>query len=242
MLRLLIADTADALATAVEKQLKNNFEIRVCRDGNRAMKLISSFVPDIIVLDLMLPELDGMSVLYNLRASGKKTKVIVLSRHYNPCDLAKLEKLGVNYILRKPCALSTLLINILELSREQHENAYILTPEEEAENILLQLSFRLDLSRCKCVYYAILERLRNEDCFVTKELYPNVAKICGGTSGRVEKAIRDAIKDAWENGNKAIWQIYFPSGQCPSNECFVGTMAVRLRRLCGRKYILDKAQ
>ncbi len=242
MQRLLIADTAEAFVSAAQKQLKNSFEIKVCHDGIRAAELINSFVPDILVLDMMLPELDGMSILYNLRAAAKRTKVITLSRHYNPCDLAKLEKLDVSSVLMKPCALSALLARINEIAKDRQESDDGFCVEEELDHILLQLSFRLDMDRSQCVHHGILERFYNESCFVTKELYPKVAKICGGTISRVEKAIRDAIKDAWENGNKAVWQMYFPSENCPSNECFIGTMSVYLRRLCGRERKVKKAQ
>lgn len=242
MQRLLIADTAVALASALEKQLKKSFEVKVCHDGIRAAELINSFVPDILVLDMMLPDLDGFSILYNLRASGKRIKVITVSRHYNSCDLVKLEKLEVDYILPKPYALSAMVMRIMDVAVQRQGGQENLCVEEELGNILLQLSFRLDMDRSKCVYYAILERLRKDTCYVTKELYPTVARICGGTTGRVEKAIRDAITDAFSNGNSAVWRLYFPSGKCPSNECFIGTMSVYLRKLCGMEQKVKKAQ
>ena len=214
----------------------------VCHDGNQALELVSSFVPDILLLDLMLPNLDGLSVLYNLRASGNRVKVITLSSYYGDCVLARLEKLDVSYVLMKPCALSAVVARVHELVSKQDKKPGDFCAESEIADILLQLSFRLDMPRCDCVQYAIRERFINEHCFVTKELYPAVAKYYGGTTTRVEKAIRDSIRDAYENGNRAVWRLYFPSGKCPSNEVFIGRMVVYLRRLCGKNKKLDKAQ
>lgn len=241
MPRLLIADAATDFADAVKKQLNKFFEIMVCHDGTQALELISSFVPDILLLDLMLPNLDGLSVLYNLRAVGNKVKVITLSGFYDDSVLARIAKLDVSCALMKPCALSNVVARVHELAREQNTGQEGFCLESETEDILLQLSFRLDVSRCACVQYAIRERFFNEHCFVTKELYPAVAKRHNGTITQVEKAVRDCIKDAFANGNKAVWRLYFPSGKCPSNEVFIGRIVVYLQRLCRKNKILDKA-
>ena len=75
---------------------------------------------------------------------------------------------------------------------------------------------------------------------MTKTLYPALAKQFNGTSTKVEKAIRDGIKDAWINGNRQIWHLYFQTGlseernSCPSNEVFLARIAnalVQKRRL-----------
>ena len=239
MPRLLIADTAEAQALALQKRLGSEYEIRVCHDGNRAVELIHSFLPDIIVLDLMLPHIDGMSILFNLRASGRRTKVITLSRFYSDYIMTRLSKLDV-IPMTKPYGMGAMLTNICDLAKEDSREEK--NVESELEYILLQLSFRTEVTRCNCVRRAILEKYHSAPNFVTKELYPAVAKTCGGSVERVEKAIRDMIKDARENGNRALWRLYFPSGKCPSNDVFIGKMATYLHSLCDDEKELDKAQ
>ena len=70
----------------------------------------------------------------------------------------------------------------------------------------------------------------NPNQSITKELYPNVAKICGGTSGRVEKAIRNVIHDAWLRRDERNWAILFPPDRqgrvsVPTNSEFITRIA-----------------
>ena len=76
MQRLLIADGSKAFAKTLERQLKTEFEICMCFDSAQVVKMISSFEPDIMLLDLAL---DGLSVIKMLRASGRDTKVVAIA-------------------------------------------------------------------------------------------------------------------------------------------------------------------
>ena len=66
MLKLLIADGTEEFRLALAEQLAGSFVIRCCHQGKQALEMIDSFRPDVLVLDLMLPELDGISLLQQL--------------------------------------------------------------------------------------------------------------------------------------------------------------------------------
>lgn len=234
MQRLLIADTAQGFTDAVAKRLRGEFQVETCHDGETAMELIQSFEPDILLLDIMLPGLDGLSILHGIRTSGTDMRVVVTLRTQEPYILGCLERMDVDYVFMKPCAISAVVACIYDLSiKNTGKDASCI--EHETDSILLRLGFQMGPTRYKCAYYGVLLWYRMQDGIVTKQLYPEVARICGGSATRVEKAIRDAISDAWKNGNRALWQLYFPPGKggvshCPSNEVFIARIAGCLRQ------------
>ena len=127
--------------------------------------------------------------------------------------LSELEHLQVSCFFRKPCSTGALVAKLQDLTAKiQTGEQFCLNPQRAANHILLNLGFRMGLGRYQCVYQALMMKYEGEDGGVTKCLYPNVAKICGGNASQVEKAIRDAIKDAFSQGETGVWKMYFPTG------------------------------
>lgn len=246
MQRLLIAESAQTFAKAVAKQLKEEFSINSCNDGEAALKAIEHFQPDIILLDLHLPKVDGLDVLRTLRSCNSEIKVIVTSYLSGVWVCKELERLHVSYLFLKPCSVSTVVSRIRDLVQQsQLPDLASWDDERETNRILLELGFRMGFTRYDCVYYGLLMKYRGVDGGVSKCLYPMVAKLCLGNAQQVEKGIRDAIKDAWENGNRSVWQMYFPAGRdgevhCPTNEVFLARMAYALHQR--RQQIMPQRQ
>ena len=236
MQRILIADTSSVLTQALEKQLNNDYLVEVCHDGDRALELLFEFEPDILVLDTMIPSVDAITILHTLRSSGRSTKVIATTRCTEDYVLSRLEKYEVSNVLPRPCMLGALVAHIRDVSFQlSNPDCDGWCVENETENILLRLGFEMGYGRYSCVYHGVLIKYQTIDSSATKYVYPQVAKICGGSPDRVEKAIRDAIKKAWLAGDKRIWQMYFQPGrdavlQCPSNEVFLARIAGCLRQ------------
>lgn len=85
---------------------KEGFEVRVARDGESALDAVTSFHPDIILLDIILPKIDGFSVLEELKknAATKKIPVIMLTNLGQDEDMAKGKKMGaVDYLVKADC-------------------------------------------------------------------------------------------------------------------------------------------
>ena len=244
MLRLLIADTADVFDNALMKQLQGQYLVEVCADGREAIKLLSEFEPDILLLDLCLPETDGVSVIRSLRAAGMHTSVLVMSAYTGDYVLNVLESLNVDYVFPKPCDLGSVLCTIRDVGlRLACQNHWDL--ENEVDRLLLSLGFRMGKIAYQCTFDAICMKYESFDCPATKILYPAVAKKNGGNGNQVEKAIRDAIKVAWNTGNRSLWKLYFPSktnddAKCPTNEEFLTRMVKIL--LSGKRLRLPYAK
>lgn len=236
MQRLLIADTSEVFSKAIAGQLSGIYLVETCDNGKRALELIGSFEPDILLLDLQVPGEDGISILHALHMAGKGIPVIVMTRLLDDYICRQLEQLQVCYVLRKGCALSAVIARIRDvsfrLSDPEVSDWYL---ENEAERILLELSMNMGSGRFYFTSCAILLKYADPDGSVTKCIYPEVAKRFGGTATQVEKAIRDGIRAAWKNGDQALWQLYFPPGrdgrlECPSNEVFIARIAGALRQ------------
>ena len=79
-LKLLIAEGTEAFRIALVEMLGDVYQIRTCAEGNGALDLIRSFQPDLVLLDLMLPGLDGITILERAVASGLRPTVLATTR------------------------------------------------------------------------------------------------------------------------------------------------------------------
>ena len=101
--RILIVDGSEEFPQALRDALEADFQVMCCADGRDALELIPSFRPHILVLELMIPGLDGLSLLEAIHAQNCMPAVITISRYYNPYTLQSLTRLEVSYMILKPC-------------------------------------------------------------------------------------------------------------------------------------------
>lgn len=233
MRRLLIAESTEIFGKALKKQLQDRYLVQLCRNGAAVLDLVSSFDPDILLIDLRLPGEDSLSVLRALRSSGRNIKVVAMSGYTGEFVLSALESLGVEYVFSKPCDLGAVVSCIRDL-----DIAAAWDLENEADRLLLSLGFRMGRTAYQCTFDALCLKYENFHCGTTKELYPAVAKKHGTNAKQVEKAIRDAIRAAWNTGNQSLWKLYFipkadGNAYCPSNDEFLSRMAKAL--MCGKR-------
>lgn len=142
-MKLLIADGNEEFRRALAAELQGAYHVRCCGDGKEALSLLRSFVPDVLVLDLMLPELDGISLLQSAASAGLCPMVLVTSRFYNDYILGALGELSVGYMMRKPCDIPATAARIGDLSR--HIRAPLVTPPDpqtQVTNLLPEHSFQ----------------------------------------------------------------------------------------------------
>lgn len=244
MQKLLIADTVQSFAQAVSKQLKSEYSVTLCQSGRAVLEAFSCQAPDVLVLDLHLPDMDSLQVLRTLRSCGHKTKIIVTGYLQSPWVFRELESLQVLQFFTKPSNVSAVVSCIRDIAAENFAKTDAdLSAETVIHQLMLSLGFRMGLARYHSAYVALLMKYQGEDGGVTKCLYPKVAKACGGNSQQVEKAIRDGIKDAFTHGDHNIWQMYFPAGKdkelrCPSNEVFLARMAYAVSQRIGEDFAL----
>lgn len=234
MLKLLIADAGEEFRQTLAEQVGGIFRVRVCQEGNQTLDMILAFKPDLVVLDMMLPGLDGISILEEAARCGVCPAVLAITKYPSDYMVEAAARCGVRYMMVKPCKIGATLARLQDLA-EHLEKPAVSRPEPRTEiaNILLSLGFSTKLRGYAYLREAILEMANCPGQSMTKELYPVVGKICGATASQVERSVRSAIQKAWDGRDDALWRLYFPAGasgmlERPSNAVFITAIAERM--------------
>ena len=236
MLKLLIADSVEAFRLTLGDNLRDLYQVRVCQEGNETLEMILSFRPDLLVLDLMLPGLDGITILQRAADAGVKPVVLATTSLINDFIAATAGRMGISYLMVKPCDVEATTARLLELT-EGLEEPTLTRPDlrTEVSNLLLMLGVPTNLRGYSYLRDAILAEIRQPGQQLTKILYPEVGKPYGANGAQVERSIRDAVGKAWMRRSNGIWSQYFPVDAVgdipkPSNAVFICTLADRLSR------------
>jgi DNA-binding response OmpR family regulator len=116
MSKILVAEDDKFLASAYKVKLKKaGYEVKIVFDGNELLQSMNTFKPDLIILDLVMPVLDGFAVLEKLRASTrwKSIPILVASNLGQSEDIVRATKLGANdYILKTELSMKKLLAKV----------------------------------------------------------------------------------------------------------------------------------
>lgn len=231
MLKLLIADGTEEFRHALCDALRGAYHVRACADGCEALELLRTYSPDVLVLDLMLPGLDGISLLQQAAAAGMCPMVLATSRFLNDYVLEAADRMGVGYLMRKPCDVHATAARIADLSHHIRQPVPA-KPDTRTQvsNLLLALGVPTKLRGYAYLREAILLMASNPGQSITKELYPAVGELCNSTAMHVERSARSAIAAAWEHRDINLWNLYFPqSGRgCeskPTNAAFISRLA-----------------
>lgn len=229
--KLLIADANEEFRTALAELLRGTYTLRVCGNGHEALSLLHSFHPDILVLDLMIPGLDGISLLYAAAADLICPVVLATCRYMTDYMTESADKLGISYVMIKPCDLRATADRIQDLTQRIHP-PLVSRPDPRAyvSNLLVTLGIPTNRRGYTYLREAILLMAQDPDQTVTKVLYPAVGNLCRGNKEQVERSIRTAIEKAWLNRDDRVWQLYFPPGADgiipkPSNAAFISRLA-----------------
>ena len=218
-------------------------------DGTEALSMAEELKPDLLLMELVLPKLDGLELLRRLRDAGADCHVIVLSGFVNGKVIGECSALGVDYFMPKPCDLSALLGRIRQLIRGggQQPGAGVdcraLSPERRQEadleavvtDIIHEIGVPAHIKGYQYLREAIILTIHDMDMInaVTKVLYPEVARRFGTTPSRVERAIRHAIEVAWDRGDVETLQRFFGYSVSgikgkPTNSEFIAMIADNL--------------
>lgn len=118
MKKILIVDDEPNIVMSLEYTFKkNNFEVFIARDGQEALDILQTAEPNIIILDIMMPNVDGYNTLEQIKKDErlKETKVIFLSAKNKEKDIEKGLSLGADLYMTKPFSVKKLVehVNIL---------------------------------------------------------------------------------------------------------------------------------
>ncbi len=227
--RILMADPNQDFChqfSALAKQEGDMEILGLAADGAEALSMAAELKPDIILLELVLPKLDGLEVLRRLPEIGYTGAVIVLSGFVNSQVISDCSNCGADYFLPKPCDSLALLSRIRDLAGKEafsmpavgvdcRELAASRRTDIELEAVVTDIIHEVGVpAHIKGYQYlreAIILTIKDMEMInaVTKVLYPEVAKRFNTTPSRVERAIRHAIEVAWDRGDIEVLQKFF---------------------------------
>lgn len=236
--KLLIASGNHEFIQTMAQHLAGRMELSRCHSGKQALSMICQEKPDLVLMDLMLPEMDGLAVLQAAAAAHVHPQVLVMLDFQSPYILEALGRLQVSYVVMKPCDSTAVLSNLEDMAANLQQNAEPSLPELPdreaiAANVLLELGMLPKWNGFACLQVGIPMFADDFHQSVTKELYPDIGKAVDKRVVQVERNIRSAIQKSWEHGNMAAWRRYFPStvhGMVakPSNKAFISQLAKTL--------------
>jgi len=216
-------------------------------DGNTALSYITGGDTDVLITDLIISGLDGLSLMKKVSELPERIRpaIIVVSGFSSEHTLAESAALGASYFIQKPCDVASLCSRIRQISGSARPNteARELRPSARPERaieavvteVIHEIGVPAHIKGYQYVREAIILAINDMEVInaVTKVLYPTVAKKFQTTPSRVERAIRHAIEVAWDRGDIETLQRFFGytvsniKGK-PTNSEFIAMIADRL--------------
>lgn len=228
---ILIADDNQEFSHTLSSYINSQEDmevIAVAKDGNEAVDMITNTLPDVVLLDVIMPHLDGLGVLekVNMIKIDKKPICIMLSAVGQDKITQKAITNGADYYIVKPFDIEVLIRRIREIKffkpnqtgnnfmvREPRQKYIELSEKEEKKeenlealvtNIIHEVGVPAHIKGYQYLREAIMMVVNDIDVInqITKSLYPKIAFKYNTTPSRVERAIRHAIEVAWGRGQQ----------------------------------------
>ena len=259
---VLISDDNVEFANTLSSYLEKDEEIVIigrAKDGEEALEMITAMRPDIVLLDVIMPHLDGLGVLERLNTMNldRRPICIMLSAVGQDKITQKAISLGAQYYVVKPFDIEVLIQRIKEIKYylpkekatyviREPKAQYIDIPRQEMKNedslealvtnVIHEVGVPAHIKGYQYLREAIMLVVNDIDIInqITKQLYPEIAAKYHTTPSRVERAIRHAIEVAWGRGEQAAVENIFgytvsASKGKPTNSEFIAMIADRLR-------------
>lgn len=170
-MKLLLVEDEDRMAQALREILRQeNYDVDCCQDGIRALEAIEGNLYDLVILDVMLPGLNGFEVVKKARKMGIQTPVLMLTAKAEVDDKVTGLDSGADDYLTKPFLTKELLARVRALVRR---NIHTSDGTLKYEDILLEVS----TATLTCVTNEQSVRLSEKECRIMEYLIANQTQI-----------------------------------------------------------------
>ena len=227
--RVLIADTGRDYMTQAAKVLsdKGMEVVGTVSDGQELLALAGKLRPDVVLMDTVLHNADGLDVIDSLMHMDNRPHIVVHAGIVNDAILSECAALGVDYFITKPHPMEKLAQRIGKLVSSARKTGalnagyrgmLVTDADEEAcdlearvTDIIHEIGVPAHIKGYQYLREAIILTINDMDMInaVTKTLYPTVAAAFSTSPSRVERAIRHAIEVAWDRGDIEVLQKFF---------------------------------
>ncbi|MBQ9886936.1 MAG: sporulation transcription factor Spo0A [Lachnospiraceae bacterium] len=253
MKSVVIADDNHRIVELLSQLLKKHGGFNVvatAQDGEEAVENVRLFKPDILLLDIVMPKLDGIGVMDRINRDNtlkKKPAVVVITAMGQEWVNQTVFKMGAAYYIAKPFDTESVAGQIERVAFQDilndrkkivvNRNDYMLsTLQSEVTKLLHDIGVPAHIKGYGYLRDAVILAVNNESMVdsITKTLYPAIAKMNESTASRVERSIRHAIEVAWNRGNMDIIDEMFGytinSGKGkPTNSEFIALVSDKIR-------------
>jgi len=244
--KIMMSEESESLGRELAQSMDRVEIIYAPKDGMKMLERIREESPDLVILNVFLPRLDGVGIMQaSMGNDGEEPPAfIVVSDFDSPILKREMMSAGARAYFTKPITTQTLVAKarkILKMKEMGNEDMLATGKisddiEVRVTEILHQIGVPAHIKGYHYLRDAIIKSVNNPDIInaVTKQLYPSVAKRFDTTSSRVERAIRHAIEVAWDRGDVDILNSYFGytihnSRGKPTNSEFVAMISDNLR-------------
>ena len=242
-IKVLMIDDNTQLIEAVKEFFKSSKEVEIsstASDGVEGIEKIEKDIYDVIILDLIMPNKDGLYVLEEMKKRNLDKKVIVATSYNTQEVIREVSDYGVNYYILKPFDFDDLEKRILDCCNKKQDSKNIDLRYNNLQIAITKILHELGIPSHIKGYQYIRDGIglifENPDMIggITKELYPELAAKFDTTVSRVERAIRHAIEVSWNRGNWDLMEEIFGNSvdidkAKPTNSEFIVTVADKLR-------------
>lgn len=261
-LNVAIADDNERMLRLLGDIIRNDEELQVvgtAKDGVEAYKMIKDKEPDVVLLDIVMPKLDGLGVLdkiINDDTIKKQPSFIIISAIGNETVTRKAFSYGAHYYIMKPFDNDMVIKQIKQVKQvlepskkseirrkisayekfDKREDADPRSLEEDVTNIIHEIGVPAHIKGYQYLREAIMMSVDDIEMLnsITKILYPTIAKKYQTTPSRVERAIRHAIEVAWSRGKMdtidELFGYTINNGKGkPTNSEFIALIADKIR-------------
>lgn len=241
MINLLMVDNDESTIQEVKQYFSSVSSInikQVCKDGKQACEeLLKNKDYDVILLNPVLPKIDGIGVLKTMEEQNINSKVIIYADYNNPNMVKSMYQYDISFYLLKSIDLDILKERIedaVEINYQKYEfidNSI----NKKISKLLHDLGMPSHIKGYQYIRDAILLMHDDPNYFscITKQLYPTIAQKYDTTSSRVERAIRHAIEVSWSRGDYDLMDEIFGHSvdfdrAKPTNSEFLATVADKI--------------
>lgn len=208
--------------------------VGIAGNGEEAVAMFCSLKPDVVILDLVMPKMDGFGFMQSIVKGN--AKIIVLSALSKDAFIAKAMDLGADYYMKKPCSFRELTQRIREVTSASPKPVRRdKDMDERISNIFISVGIPAHIKGYQFLREAIKMAVENPEVInsITKRLYPEVAKVFDTSASKVERAIRHAIEVAWnrgkiENINSLFGVKVYSHNEKPTNGEFIALVADKM--------------
>lgn len=219
MHKILIADTAELWRDRLAKTLGESCEVHTCADGEVALAMAERIRPDVLILDLLLPGMDGLALIKRLREWEGCPHFIVVGRYFSNYMTTALERYQVDTLIMKPCTGQSIAEHVAAvLSQDEEQLPVSPEPYDYITTLLVRLGAPTSQQGFRFLRRGVMLMMEDPSQQLTKALYPALAAEFGTSAANVEKSLRTTVTTAWNRRRDEIWRNYFPltpMGQIP---------------------------